>query len=268
MNDRQTKQFIVGLLGLFLWGYLLFVPPTARADGFTEKQIEEINSLWQNSAHAFADVNCSSCHLQPETKQLIVAPTHESCQSCHEPQVETFLLGKHGIRLQEGLSPLTPAMAHLPMKEAARDRQMNCHTCHDVHSVNTFTASVDSCLTCHDDAHSLNYVKSKHGLLFSEARSLPKPTADLVSCATCHLPRQKVEGTKTIFVNHNNTYNLLPRDRMVKDVCMNCHGMEYSYNSIFDDKLVEANFDAPPTQYLETLEMVKTFEKKRAGTGN
>jgi hypothetical protein len=26
---------------------------------------------------------------------------------------------------------------------------------------------------------------------------------------------------------------------------MNCHGVEYSYNSIFDDDLVEANFDQP-----------------------
>ncbi|MBP0018120.1 MAG: cytochrome c3 family protein [Cyanobacteria bacterium SBLK] len=266
MSDRIKKLFVFVLsIGFLGWSLLLF-PLTARADGLSEKHIEEISNLWQKSAHAFADVNCSSCHLEPETKQLIIAPNHESCQSCHERQVETFLLGKHGIRLQEGLSPLTPAMAHLPMKEAASDRQMNCNTCHDVHSVNTFTASVNSCLTCHNDTHSLNYVKSKHGLLFTEAKLLPAPTADLVSCATCHLPRQRVEGTKTVFVNHNNTYNLLPRDRMVKDVCMNCHGMEYSYNSIFDDELVKANFDAPPTQYLETLEMVKAFEKKRGGT--
>ncbi|MEA5471148.1 hypothetical protein [Spirulina sp. 06S082] len=268
MKDRKTKQLIVCFMGLFLWWSLLFFSPTARAGSFTKKHIEEINLAWQNSAHAFADVNCSSCHLQPETKQLIVSPNHESCQSCHEQQVETFLLGKHGIRLQEGLSPLTPAMAYLPMKEAAGDRQMNCNTCHDVHSANTFTASVDSCLTCHNDSHSLNYVKSKHGLLFDQGRSLPKPTADLVTCATCHLPRQKIEGTKNVFVNHNNTYNLLPRDRMVKDVCMNCHGMEYSYNSIFDDELVEANFAAPPTQYLQTLEMVKNLEEKRSGTEN
>ncbi|MEM9538155.1 MAG: cytochrome c3 family protein [Cyanobacteria bacterium P01_E01_bin.42] len=268
MSDRATKLLIFVLSIGFFWGSLLSFPAIARADGFSAQHIEEINSLWQKSAHAFADINCSSCHLEAETKQLIIAPKFESCQTCHERQVETFLFGKHGVRSLEGLSPLTPAMAHLPMKETASDRQMNCNTCHDVHSVDTFTASVDSCLSCHNDTHSLNYVKSKHGLLFAEAKLLPAPTADLVSCATCHLPRQQVEGTKTVFVNHNNTYNLLPRDRMVKDVCMNCHGLEYSYNSIFDDELVEANFNAPPTQYLETFDMVKDLEKKRSGTGN
>ena len=69
-------------------------------------------------------------------------------------------------------------------------------------------------------------------------------------------------------VNHNNTYTLLPRDRMVKDVCMNCHGMEYSYNSIFDDELVEANFDRPPSEVLQTLELVHAFEERRTDQGN
>ncbi|MEO1348087.1 MAG: hypothetical protein AAFW84_04700, partial [Cyanobacteria bacterium J06635_15] len=55
----------------------------------------------------------------------------------------------------------------------------------------------------------------------------------------------------------------LPRDRMVKDVCMTCHGVEYSYNSIFDDDLVEANFDKPPSLSLETFDLVRALEKKR-----
>jgi hypothetical protein len=55
---------------------------------------------------------------------------------------------------------------------------------------------------------------------------------------------------------------------MVKDVCMNCHGMEYSYNSIFDDDLVAANFDAPPTLALETFELVRDFEARRTDQGD
>ena len=109
--------------------------PKDPGASLSQGELVEINQLWEGSAHALADVNCSSCHQDSETKELVVQPTQESCQSCHEVAVETFLYGKHGIRISEGLSPLTPAMAHLPMKESAMDKQMNCNTCHNVHSV-------------------------------------------------------------------------------------------------------------------------------------
>jgi len=234
---------------------------TAIADPISREQLEEIHQLWQGSTHALADVNCSSCHQNQESKALIVKPTQESCLNCHKAEVETFLFGKHGIRLNEKLSPLTPAMASIPMKESALEKQMNCNTCHDVHTVNTVVAAVDSCLSCHNDTHSLNYEKSQHSKLFLAEGKLPRPSVESVTCATCHLPRQ--ENDDKVFVNHNNTYTLLPRDRMVKEVCMNCHGMEYSYNSIFDDELVEANFDRRPKLHLETMEMVREFDKRR-----
>jgi hypothetical protein len=264
---RQVwKGFVLGCL----CAVLVFFPGgvIALADSVSQADLEQINPLWQDSAHALAGVNCSSCHQDENTKAFVARPNSESCQSCHEAQVETFLLGKHGIRTYEGLSPLTPAMARLPMKESAMGKQMNCNACHNVHSVNTFTAAVDSCLSCHNDVHSLNYKRSKHGSLFAAAGSLPRPTPELVTCATCHLPRQPQGESETIFVNHNNTYNLLPRDRMVKQVCMNCHGLEYSYNSIFDEELVEANFDRPPNQELETLELVRKLKNKRSGSSS
>jgi hypothetical protein len=129
-------------------------------------------------------------------------------------------------------------------------------------------AAVDSCLSCHTDQHSLNYENSRHAELFWANASLPRPTNEAVSCATCHLPRQVVEqpsGDDLILVNHNNTFTLKPRDRMVSEVCMNCHGMEYSYNSIFDDELVELNFARPPNQELQTIDMVRAQEQRRSG---
>jgi len=52
---------------------------------------------------------------------------------------------------------------------------------------------------------------------------------------------------------------------MVKEVCMNCHGMEFAYNSIFDDDLVESNFARPPTLSMDTLKMVRALETQRSG---
>ena len=248
---------------LFFVGNLFVFNTEVLANKITQEQLTQVNQLWETSSHALNNINCSSCHQNSETKELILKPDQESCKSCHKVTVETFLLGKHGIRIREGLKPLTPSIASLPMKKDAFNKQMNCNTCHNVHSVNTFEASVDSCLTCHNDEHSLNYEKSKHYQLFLEEGTLPRPSIESVTCATCHLPRMDFEGA--IHVNHNNTYNLLPRDRMVKDVCMNCHGIEYSYNSIFDDELVTQNFAKPPTLKLKTLDMVHVLKEKRSG---
>jgi hypothetical protein len=257
---------IFGLLVGLTWGWAAPV----LASNVDQAQIDEATQLWQTSAHAFNEINCSSCHESKETKEFVAQPGVESCQTCHEQDVDTFLLGQHGIRMLEGETPLTPAMARLPMQPDAMNRQMTCNSCHDVHSVNTMQAAVDSCLSCHSDNHSLNYGNSRHADLFAVDRNLPRPSANAVSCATCHLPRHVTgSGDNAVtLVNHNNTYTLLPRDRMVKDVCMNCHGMEYSYNSIFDDDLVEANFDAPPTLALETFELVRDFEARRTDQGD
>ncbi|AFY70921.1 doubled CXXCH domain protein [Thalassoporum mexicanum PCC 7367] len=232
----------------------------------SQEDLAQITEQWQGSAHAIANINCSSCHLDQETEALISKPDHESCRTCHEQAVATFLLGKHGIRLNEGMTPLTPAMAQIPMKEAAMDKQMTCNTCHDVHSANTTVAAADSCLTCHNDNHSLNYEQSRHAEIFRAKGNIPRPDRESVTCATCHLPRQIPENGDWVHVNHNNTFTLLPRDRMVSEVCMNCHGMEYAYKSIFDDEMVEANFNRSPTLEMETFELVRELEERRSGS--
>ena len=264
MRSQKYRLTIFLFCLVFFWFWMF--SDVALAQKVSQSQLTKIEQQWQTSAHALADVNCSSCHQNEETKKFVAKPTEESCRSCHENSVDTFLLGKHGIRTLEGLSPLTPAMAHLPMQDSSLDKQMNCNTCHNVHTVDTYQASVDSCLTCHADNHSLNYKNSPHANIFREIGTLPRPNSDSVTCATCHLPRQA--SGDDVLVNHNNTYTLKPRDRMVQEVCMNCHGVEHAYNSIFDDELVEANFARPPNQQLPTFQLVRDLEKKRSSKGN
>ncbi|MGD1950590.1 MAG: cytochrome c3 family protein [Leptolyngbyaceae cyanobacterium] len=257
----------LSMLGLSL---LLVLSFSLTATATTEQELNDITDLWQTSAHALNDVNCASCHQNDETKEFVAVPNHETCQSCHEQAVDTFLLSKHGIRLLEGKDPLTPAMARLPMQHDAMQKQMNCNACHNVHSANTVEASVDACLTCHNDNHSLNYQNSRHAELFAASNELPRPASGAVSCSTCHLPRvTHGQGDSAVVkVNHNNTYNLKPQDRMVGDVCMNCHGLEYGYNSIFDPELVEANFDRPPTLEMQTFDLMEAAEARRTGNNS
>ncbi|MDJ0743541.1 MAG: cytochrome c3 family protein [Xenococcaceae cyanobacterium MO_167.B27] len=260
MRRKKDSVTVMVLCLLFLFSWVF--PGTSFASNISESQLQEIQQQWQSSIHALNEVNCSSCHIDEKSKAFRAKPTEVSCKSCHEYSTDTFLLGKHGIRTLEGLSPLSPTMAHLPMKKSALDKQMNCNSCHNVHTVNTYQASVDSCLSCHNDTHSLNYKNSPHAQIVADIGVLPRPDSKSVTCATCHLPRE-VSGDG-VLVNHNNTYTLKPRDRMVKEVCMNCHGLEHAYNSIFDDELVEANFAHPPSLELPTFKLVRDLEKKRS----
>lgn len=238
------------LLSLVVW--------PAAASALT---VDEATDLWTGSTHALQGVNCTSCHQVEDTGEFVASPDQESCRQCHEFSTETFLLGKHGIRTLEGQSPLTPEMALLPMQPNAHGTEMNCNTCHDVHAQDMHTASVDACLTCHSDDHSLNYVNSKHAGLLTGNENLPRPGAGEVTCATCHLPRQTISGE--VRVNHNNTFTLKPGDRMVADVCMNCHGFEFAYNAVFDDDLVTENFARLPDRNHESLAMVRAKRDRR-----
>lgn len=255
----MKKLIIACLFAVMLWlGW------GQNAIAVTQEELDLSTQLWKSSLHAINDINCASCHQDEETKAFVAKP-QASCRTCHEESVDTFMLGKHGVRLLEGQSPLNPTLARLPMHQEAANLQMTCATCHDAHSANTIPAAVDSCLTCHADNHSLNYKNSRHAELFDADRELPRASATAVSCSTCHMARyeREVGDRQTAFVNHNNTYNLLPRDRMVGEVCINCHGVEYSYNSIFDDELVEANFDKPPTLEMQTFDLMRAAEERR-----
>ena len=162
---RVLSRVFAVLLLVSVW-----IGPALPAMAVSQSELDEITVQWESSAHALNSINCSSCHQNNETKEFVAKPSYESCQSCHEASVDTFLLGKHGIRLLEDESPLTPAMARLPMKHAAFTKQMNCNACHNVHTSNTVQASVDSCLTCHNDTHSLNYQNSKHAKLYAASK--------------------------------------------------------------------------------------------------
>jgi hypothetical protein len=76
------------------------------------------------------------------------------------------------------------------------------------------------------------------------------------------------EGTR-VAVNHNNSFTIRPRDRMVKEVCIACHGLEFAMNSIYDDGLVENNFQGHPDRRHQTLDMIEAVvaEEKTEQTG-
>lgn len=211
---------------------------------------------WAGSAHARGGVNCGDCHAAGGARGWNDRPGLEVCADCHGRETAGFLAGKHGMRLAAGLDALRPWTARLPMRDGAAERVLDCHSCHGAHAYDTVQAGVRACLACHADRHSLAYESSPHARLLGDGTRL-------VSCADCHLPvaSERVRGEERFFVQHNQNANLRPREKMVKNVCLHCHGLEYALEAMADEALVRANFRGHPELRVESFEWVK---RKRA----
>lgn len=215
---------------------------------------------WAATAHAAAGVNCSACHKADATWNDELAPT--ACQACHEHQVESFQKGRHGMRLAVGLSPMKPSDARLPMRHDAAHRELTCISCHGAHKFDTHQAAVDACLTCHDDKHSRSYKQSTHFALWQQELDGHGEPGSGVSCATCHMPREKHESGE-IFVQHNQNDNLRPNDKMILNACQHCHGLQFSLDALADRKLIENNFQGTPKRTIESIAMAKAWADQR-----
>jgi mono/diheme cytochrome c family protein len=248
--------------------------PDARADLMTSK---EAVGDWLATAHARSGVNCSGCHqVEKEgAKGWVKRPDHQVCAACHEPETRGFLAGKHGMRLAEGLSPMTPGRARQPMHAKARGAELGCASCHSAHRFDTKKAAVEACVGCHRDEHTAAYERSPHYALWKKELAGELPAGSGVSCASCHLPRDeyRVPGmdAKRVLVQHNQSDNLRPNEKMIRPVCMSCHGLGFSTDSLADAKLVKDNFSGTPAARVKSLDMVaermKELEEKRRRKG-
>jgi Cytochrome c3 len=232
---------------------------------------------WLATAHAKAGVNCSGCHKSEKdgAEAWVERPDHKACALCHDPETKGFLAGKHGMRLAEGLTPMTPGRARQPMHAKAKDKELSCTSCHGAHRFDTKKAAVEACAGCHRDRHTEAYERSPHYALWKKELAGEAPAGSGVSCASCHLPRDEYrapEGSvRRTLVQHNQNDNLRPSEKMIRPVCMSCHGLGYSIDALADAKLALANFPGKPGVHVKSPEMVaqrlKELEEKRSRKG-
>lgn len=224
-----------------------------------------IQEDWSHSAHAKAGVGCADCHArdaQGATVPWTVKPTHTSCVRCHGLEVAGWQDGKHGMRTARGLPGMTPGEARLPMKSEVAHQTLDCSSCHGAHRYDTVAAAVDSCLRCHDDQHSRAYVGSPHHRAWQQAVASGDVAHGAhagVSCATCHMPRERAgagDDARTHVVHDQNAY-LRPRETMVRAACLTCHGLGFALDALADDDLVRRNFTGKPAHHVESLDWVR-----------
>ncbi|MFT6791611.1 MAG: hypothetical protein ACJA04_000815 [Cellvibrionaceae bacterium] len=222
---------------------------------------------WVGSSHARNGVQCVDCHTENNAPdEWIEKPDHKYCQSCHQPQVKGFLEGKHGMRLADAVSKpleaIKPRESELPFKEKSLDIVHSCTSCHGSHSFNTRIAAVSACLGCHDDEHSLAFLESPHGILWQQEVSGTLPENTGVSCATCHMHREILDDKEGgVFVVHNQNLTLRPNEKMIRPVCMNCHGLAFSIDSLADERLIRNNFNGQPEKHIRSIDMVLERDK-------
>lgn len=240
---------------------------------------EKIALDWFETKHAESGVNCTACHTEiiDEKQTWVDKPSYQVCSTCHSAQIESFKQGKHGMRLdseklKRDLSPMTPAMARLPMNHESYDKELTCNSCHSAHRYDTKRARVEQCLSCHDDEHSLAYKDSPHHELWRKELSGELPEGSGVTCATCHMPRIDKEFFDGEFymgiVQHNQSDTLKPNEKMLRPVCMNCHGLGYAIDALADEVVIKNNFSTEPSVHIKGMElaekrMLEDIEKKK-----
>ena len=260
LNDEDKKILQTNIKQRISDEGFEFIKPLSEEDADISESLKiEISNLtkikkdWHHSAHSIAGVNCTDCHQPNNSLKWIEKPKAEQCSTCHTHEVHDFKQGKHGMRLaHKSLEPMKTSMARIPMHEAAGHKALECNACHQTHKYDTKFAAYDSCIQCHDDEHTQNYTKSKHFKLWKNEKSGHKPLGTGVSCATCHMP--KVKRGSDVIVNHDQTANLRPNEKMLREVCTDCHGLQFALNAITDPKLIKNNFSSKPTKHHEGIQ--------------
>ena len=236
---------------------------TEKGNVIRERIIEE----WRQSSHAANGVNCSACHgsrTDSPEPVFVDKPGQKVCSNCHKEENRGFLGSMHGMRRAQGLSPVTPSMSGYTMLDRSRHKQSDCISCHGAHRFDTGYAAVNACLNCHADRHSKAYKQSPHYRYWLQERRGDTARGQGVSCATCHFPRyiQKQGGSSLVRVQHNQNDNLRPNEKMLRGVCMQCHGMGFAINALADRKLIDNNFNTAPKQHVNSLDMVRKYIEK------
>jgi len=140
---------------------------------------------WSETLHARAGVNCNACHIASPESGWQDKVSHETCAKCHDAEVAGWLQGRHGMRVAQGLPPMTPAEARLPMKSGRAHEQLDCSSCHGGHRFDTQTAAVDTRVPIR------NPVTTIYGKTRRRGRAL-RERAFLVRPVTCRAVKTKM----------------------------------------------------------------------------
>lgn len=69
-----------------------------------------------------------------------------------------------------------------------------------------------------------------------------------------------------VTTNHNQNDSLRPNEKMIRPVCLDCHGLAFSLDALADTDLIDRNFAGKPEVHVESIEWaVRRAEPPDAG---
>jgi hypothetical protein len=99
----------------------------------------------------------------------------------------------------------------------------------------------------------LAYADSPHARALEAELAGEAPSGSGVSCATCHLP-SVARASGLHGVEHDQNDNLRPREKMIRSVCLDCHGLAFAIDALADTHSIENNFARPPAWHVPSVD--------------
>jgi hypothetical protein len=69
------------------------------------------------------------------------------------------------------------------------------------------------------------------------------------------------QGRRT-HTEHNQNATLRPNEKMLRPVCLNCHGLPFALDALADPALIERNFRGQPAQHVRSIEMAQENQER------
>lgn len=197
------------------------------------------------------ELQCNKCHIDDTDKQ--VKPSVQACSKCHDSEVSEFKISRHGMRYAAKMGPIKKTIIRSEMNLPSDMFLHDCNLCHKEHEVSKPLV----CLDCHNDQHSKNYENSPHGGLHKKYLNGKIDENRDVTCITCHMYRLEQsygQENNALVLTHNVNYNLRPNEKMIRPVCINCHSLQFAFDSLSDYSVILSNFSISPSKKVKTIE--------------
>ena len=83
-----------------------------------------------------------------------------------------------------------------------------------------------------------------------------------------HLPHAGQSQKRCVITNHNQNDTLYPNEKMIRPVCIECHGLGFAIDALADPALITNNFSGQPDRHIESIDWAVNRVEQPADAGN
>jgi DmsE family decaheme c-type cytochrome len=231
-----------------------------------------LNAKTMDHRQEMGSETCTECHDEIGANLQSQPHMAQNCVSCHD---------NPGTHLEEGGGPNIFAYSAEDMPSEKSNKCLTCHSktqaryfasphgksamdctsCHVIHAEKPMpallkTASLKTCLTCHQDVYAQFQLNERHrlqeGILSCASCHDPHEPSSMErlggfkqeSCLECHTDKggpflyehgaSRIEGCTACHSVHGSPNRHMLTQQSISDLCFSCHSLAPSFHSRFD----------------------------------